>query len=350
MPRIQTRALLALLGDLIHTADSSDDAVTFGNLLLHTSRGHWGGEPGETDLLCGASTTGSVAGHTYVMCSGQLASGPSLWAVRDAKSVIAVFAKPSKKDEMHAVDVHREGSMITVSEDPTLLADGLKLSFAEVSLGDYPGPGVYRLLERRTATLIAGVAGVEIPAAPRTDLYPERLEAFTKVAARRKTTVQLYRTHQSEVVHVQVGDFYRGVLVPTGYEPQEENTYPPADVHAPDLHDLERRIEVAKQPTTPAPAAAPAAGDDLFAGSDEPTPEPDTSLLEEAAELVITSQFGSTSQIQRKLRVGYAKAGALAARLQLLGVLGPTQGSRSRDVLVRPDELDAVLAKIRSEQ
>jgi len=171
------------------------------------------------------------------------------------------------------------------------------------------------------------------PAAPLLALTPTYLSRWGKATQSGEVLTVHVGPDPVDPILIQVEHRVIGVLMPVGMldagEAAKGSPWP--DELLDDGGDDEQEEVLFRSPTADTPAAE----------------DSDVELLAKAAELVISTQFGSTSMVQRKLRVGFAKAAQLMEQLYDHGVVGPADGSKARQVFASPDQLHQVLANIR---
>jgi S-DNA-T family DNA segregation ATPase FtsK/SpoIIIE len=359
-----TKALLELLGCLVHTASSDPEDGAIAGVLLHTARGERGLEPGRTDLLAGTSCNRLAVGHSYVEAYGQL-HRPTLWRIDDVRTVQAALRPKVKDNKLHGVEIRLSEGTVVVRErdrDDTLFDDphdgGLRLEFDDGPIGEFPRSAWSLLSTVPTRRSLTDVDGRVLPALPRSDIAAAALGPFVKVAGLLKTPLEVYRYHQRLPILVQIGTTYRGAVTTSRWDDDTptDGEAPSSEVYAPDLPPVERPATVEILRTGSGLHTTQSTVDDGAAADDVPLPgmddedaseDPDLGLLCHAAELVVTAQMASGSMLQRKLRIGHAKASALLNMLEQRGLVGPADGTRAREVLVVVDELPRVLDTIR---
>lgn len=347
--RIETAELRDLLADLVLTALPNADDGPLAHVLLHTDRGQLYGEgAGKTDLLVGTSANGSAMGHGFTRSAGHLP--PMLWPTTHVRPLISWCKERCKGDkdddgrEKHAVEVTIADGLAVITEDPAQRSMfGDKLASTRLPLGDlndYPR-GLWDLLEAGNAHVHHPVmdGDLVVDPLPRADFDAEDLEPFAKIAKRRRSTMECYRAHHRKPLHIQIGSQYRGVAIPRSYadgpKDRAKGLAPDVEVYDPKLPP---RVEPERKPGPDDPRPV-----DLDAEVEIDDPE----LLAQAAEIIGASQFASASMLQRKLRVGFAKAGRLLDQLEQVGIVGPAQGSKARDVLVQVEGLSDLVKRIR---
>ncbi|WP_064077824.1 DNA translocase FtsK [Prescottella equi] len=365
---IATKSLIELLTDLVLTA------TDIRGVHLRTTRGHLGEDPEETTLLVGTSTNGAVLGHTWTRCAGELP--PMVWPTMNCKVIIGALKSLAKGDKGHAVDVVLDGKTVTVMETATLFDDGDRFEFQVSDIEGYPLARIHRILAGDPLPIPRNEGGDDLPDTARTTWAPGHLATLLKIATRRDKTLHLFRRHSNQIHLAQIGDEWVGAIAPVSGWDHDDPDRPNTDLYLEDPDRLdgawllrygggafigstdfpdeqadpqpEGAASEVVQPALDDPGpdvavdvSAPAEDDELdveklvAAGEDD--------LLRDAAQMVLATRFGSASMLQRRLRIGFAKATRLLDELSVLGIVSAADGSKAREVLVDEAGMRAAL-------
>ncbi|QDK01159.1 FtsK-like DNA translocase [Mycobacterium phage Purky] len=349
---VATTKLVEILTDAQATA-SADFGVH-----IATQRAPWRDEPGDVDLLSATSTTRYVLGHTWIPVDGRI--DPMVWPVDVVANVLALCKSWAKaKGDTHTVDIdlvladppedgkddEHPGWTVTLRETPALFDSDNEFQFHAHHEDRFPTSIVHRI---RTGRFVTKEDYEEVPV---TLWSASVLQPLVAVAKRRKMQIQMFRSPERLLQIVQIGDTWIGMAMPATPLPGDPVDGPSiepvlggaeADLAAVlrDMKDDGVTVLVPNAKGAVGQAIADAA-DQLEIGWDE--------QLRQAIELVVTTQMGSGSMLQRKLKIGFARAARLLDEMEKLGIVGEQVGSLARTVLFKPDDLAGALATIGTE-
>jgi S-DNA-T family DNA segregation ATPase FtsK/SpoIIIE len=242
---VRTEALLSLLGDLVHTTGHPSPACD--GILLHTARGYFGDEPGQTTLLVGTSLNGRAIGHTYIPTLEGTLTEPMLWSTLDVGKVSGLL-KASAKDKNHTVRISRDLDTCKIQEPANLFDEGDVFEFHTGKLDDYPREAWKLLNFQHPDELPLDYQGRKLLPSPRMEFATNMLAPFVAVAKAHKTNIQIYAQHQERPMLVRIGSRYRGAILPVKWsrdvvgDVAAAGRHPDGDVYDPGLPPAPKKV------------------------------------------------------------------------------------------------------------
>ncbi|KAB7761212.1 DNA translocase FtsK [Mycolicibacterium mucogenicum] len=350
---VATKKLIDVLTDALQTA--SNDIG--GGVHLTSTRAPWRDEPSDVDLLAATSTTKYVLGHTWIPIDGRIDA--MVWPCESVVSVLALIKQWAKKADDHTVDIslvladppadgstdEHPGWTVTLAETPALFDSDNEFQFHAHHETRFPISIVHRLAADSFITK------EDYEEVPLTLWSAGVLQPLVNVAARRKMQIQMFRSSKRLLQRVQIGDTWIGMAMPSAPVPGEPTDGPSIEPVLRADGDLLAALREMKD--SGISVSVDSAQTELGAMLGDAAAQTDADWdrqLRNAIELVVTTQFGSNSMLQRKLKVPFARAARLLDELEVLGVVGPQDGTKARDVLYGTHALADALALVTDDE